>query len=185
MLLLRKGWGYVHLSRREDSRPHLGSESVAHSQGIDEVHLCSPSAAHSFHYLGTKCVEAWVSAGCSWGGSTTGQWPGLLHPEGLTAWRGAHLGKGTCQPHSWQDGDCLPVFLSGQVREEPCSRLWVKFDAAGRGLGTQGVVWHSPRGESTHLLDLKGCPLLPPLRSGSESPGNWAIQEASVASHFF
>ena len=39
---------------------------------------------------------------------------------------------------------CFPVWAG---REEPCSRLWaVKFDAAGRGLGTQGVVWHSLRG---------------------------------------
>ena len=39
---------------------------------------------------------------------------------------------------------CFPVWAG---REEPCSQLWaVKFDAAGRGLGTQGVVWHSLRG---------------------------------------
>ena len=39
---------------------------------------------------------------------------------------------------------CFPVWAG---REEPCSQLWaVKSDAAGRGLGTQGVVWHSPLG---------------------------------------
>ena len=61
-----------------------------------------------------------------------------LASRGLMAWRGAHLGKGACQPHLLAGWGLLPVFLPGQAGRSPVSGSWaVQSDtvrAEGRGL---------------------------------------------------
>lgn len=57
--------------------------------------------------------------------------------RGLMAWRGAHLGKGACQPHLLAGWGLLPVFLPGQAGRSPVTGSWaVQSDtvrAEGRG----------------------------------------------------
>lgn len=72
--------------------------------------------AHLFHYLGTNCGgdlgEAWSSTWCRGAGASASS-----ASRGLMAWRDAHLGTGTRQPHLWAGWGCFLFSCPGRQGE--------------------------------------------------------------------
>lgn len=120
-----------------------------------------------FHYLGTKC-------GGDLGGAQGAAWcrgpeaSASLTSRELRAWRDAHLGKGTCQPHLLAGWELLPVFLPRQAGRSPAP-------SCGQYCLTQlGVSCGSDSGgENGNFLGFERLLLLPLLLGPWDSPGSW------------
>lgn len=116
LLHLSKGWGVSVRPGRAGSQPHMGTERLPCLQGTDEAHFILSIGGPLIPLPRDKVSgDLGGAQGVAWCSGATDQQPVLLlHPEGLMAWRDAHLGRGTCEPHLLAGWGLLPVFQPGR-----------------------------------------------------------------------
>lgn len=138
--------------------PTWALEGFLACEALMKVSLCSPPTGALIPLPRRKC-------GRDLGGAQGTAWcrgPGASASpasRGLMAWRDAHLGKGTCQPHLLAGWGLLPVFLLRQAGRSPapsCGQYHLTQHAE-QDCGGRCPLAQTAEERTGIFLDLRGC----------------------------